>query len=503
MRMDQRMKLSPRMIQSMEILQLPSLALEERIEQELAENPVLEMLEGDPDEAELVASAVSDAHTESRREDVEAEQPIHIADTVDENAQDDFRRLDDINESYGHTWAENTTESAEPYRRPRNNGERDAKTDAMANTAARGPGLIEQLLDQWRFVDVPEPIDAAGQHLISFIDDDGYLRTDFHQIINQAPPDVPTDLLDEALAIVQHELEPAGLAARDLRECLALQLDAIEDQGDADDDSHVARTLIDKHLNDIEMNRLPRIVRASGLTMDQIQAGLARLRRLDPAPGRQLATQQPDVILPDVIVEFDPNADRYVAALNRGRQPGLRVSPIYSRLRRDRAQPRDTRQYLARNEQNARWLIDSIEQRNNTVLRVVNVVIDAQRDFLDHGPQHLRPLPMVQVADQLGIHVGTVSRAVSEKYIQTPRGIYPLRMFFSGGTESADGQEMSWTAVQAKLKEIVDHEDDTKPWSDEQLVEELKKQGIEIARRTVAKYRQQLNIPPARRRRQF
>ena len=503
MRMDQRMKLSPRMIQSMEILQLPSLALEERIEQELAENPLLEMLEGDPDEVDQAETAAAEAHTEARREDVESEQPIHVADTTDENAQEDFRRLDDINDSYQDTWAQNTTESAESYHRVRDTGERDAKTDAMANTAARGPGLVEQLLDQWRFVDVGEPIEAAGRHLISFIDDDGYLRTEMEQMINQAPPDVPTDQLDTALAVVQRELEPPGLAARDLRECLLLQIDALRRDGENDPDLSVARTLVEHHLHDIEMNRLPRIVRSAGLTMDQIRDGLGRLRRMDPAPGRRLAPQQPDVILPDVIVEFDPIDDRYVAALNRGRQPGLRVSPAYRRLGRDREQSRDTRQYIAQNMQNARWLIDSIEQRNNTVLRVVNVVIEAQREFLDHGPQHLRPLPMVLVADQLGIHVGTVSRAVSEKYLQTPRGIYPLRMFFSGGTESADGQEMSWSAVQAKLKEIVDQEDTSSPWSDEQLVEELKKQGIEIARRTVAKYRQQLNIPPARRRKQF
>jgi len=195
--------------------------------------------------------------------------------------------------------------------------------------------------------------------------------------------------------------------------------------------------------------------------------------------------------------------DTYVAGLNRGRQPALRINPNYRKIGKDRQQEKSTRDFIARNMSNARWLIDSIEQRNNTLLRVVNAVLEAQRDFFDHGPQHLRPLPMVQVADQLGIHVGTVSRAVSEKYLQTPRGIYPLRMLFTGGTESASGDQMSWTAVQAKLQEVVDAEDKSNPLSDDALAEQLSEQGIDIARRTVAKYRKQLGIGTARQRKEF
>src|SRR5205814_6552955 len=161
-----------------------------------------------------------------------------------------------------------------------------------------------------------------------------------------------------------------------------------------------------------------------------------------------------------------------------------------------------TRDFLANNVRNARWLLESIEQRKSTIMRVILAVVDAQREFFDKGPEYLKPLPMTQVADQLGIHVATVSRAVSEKYIQTPRGILPLRMFFSGGTENAAGDAMSWSAIQAKLEEIIRAEDRGNPLSDDQLVEELKKLGIDIARRTVAKYRKQLHIPAARHRKQ-
>ena len=172
-------------------------------------------------------------------------------------------------------------------------------------------------------------------------------------------------------------------------------------------------------------------------------------------------------------------------------------------MAKDRSHEKSTRNFLGTSVRNATWLIESINQRKGTLLRVVNVVLARQREYFDKGPQHLKPLPMIEVADQLGIHVGTVSRAVAGKWMQTPRGLVPLRMFFSGGTETDSGKDMSWDAVKATLKEIIDEEDKTRPLSDEALAAELKKKGIEIARRTVVKYRQQLDIPPARRRKVF
>ncbi len=496
MGMRQEMKLSPRMIQSMEILQLPLMALEERIEQELSENPVLELAAVEPEEpqAERAPDEADDAA-----------EPL-VVDDSDRNQTEDFRRLDNIAEQYGQQWEQNTGESSEYRPARRNTGERDAKIDAMANTAARAAPLTDQLYDQWRFVEADPTVRDAGALLIEFIDDDGYFRTDLEPVLNQAPAHVTRHQLEQALQLIRERMDPTGIGATDLSDCLRLQIDArlaeLEDEADAEPWEH-ARLLLDDHLKDVEMNRLPRIVQRTGLTIDQVKAALSRLRRLDPHPGRRLAPETPQAIYPDVIVEYDPIGDEYVAALSRGRQPALRISPQYRKLSKDRSQDRSTRQYLAGHMSNARWLIDSLDQRNNTLLRVVRAVIEHQRDFLDHGPEHLKPLPMIHLADQLGIHVGTVSRAVSEKYVQTPRGIYPLRMFFSGGTESTDGQEMSWGAVQAKLKQVIDKEDKSKPLSDEQLVEAMKAKGIEIARRTVAKYRQQLNIPPARRRKQF
>ncbi|MBI1374109.1 MAG: RNA polymerase factor sigma-54 [Phycisphaera sp.] len=497
MRMEQRMKLSPRMIQSMEILQLASMALEERIEQELEANPTLELVEESADRNKL-----------EQDDGYDPEAPMVVADTEQDNASDDFERLSDMSEQYGDTWEQNTEGSADYHTPMRKapSGERDAKMDAMANTACRSASLVDQMLDQWRYVDIDDRTRAIGEHMIAFIDDDGYLRTELREMLDKASYDVTEDDLRRVLKEVQTRLDPPGIAARDLQECMLIQLDALIRDCEDDEELPVlrnARTLVADHLKDIEMNRMPRITRQSGMSMDDLNDAMLKLRRLDPRPGRNLSPERVEVIMPDVLVEYDPMGDRYIAAMNRGTQPDLRISPQYRKLSKDRDQDRKTRKYIADNLNHARWLIDALQQRETTLLRVVNIVIEAQRDFLDHGPEHLKPLPMIGVADQLGIHVGTVSRAVAEKYMQTPRGIYPLRMFFSGGTESSDGQEMSWAAVQAKLKAIIDDEDTKDPWSDDKLVDELKKQGIDIARRTVAKYRQQLNIPPARRRKQF
>lgn len=500
--MGQQMKLAPRMIQANEILQMSAMALEERIEQELVSNPTLELREpGEGDED------LDDELKQEQRDSSEGERELTVRDDADDPGhKDDFERLGNMTEEYGEAWASNTYES-ESYRPARDTGERDAKMDAMANTAARSRSLVDQLLDQWRLVEAAEPVGRAGEYLISFIDDDGYLRTDRQTLLDQAPPDVDVDLLDEALGLIQSNLEPVGVAARDLRECLLLQIDAKMRQGTNGDaaagDLSLERLLVSDYLKDIENNRLPRIAKETGRDIEQIKQAIAQLRRFHPHPGRLLVEDSPRTITPDAIIEYEEEEDRYVARLKNDRLPALRISRAAQRMSRDRGLDSRTRTFVKNNISSAQWLMEAVVRRHSTLLRVINVVIDAQRDYFDYGPQHLKPLPMTTVADQLGIDVSTVSRAVSEKYLQTPRGIVPLRMFFSGGTETQAGEAMSWTAVQAKLKEIIDGEDKSNPLSDDVLMDELKKHGIDIARRTVAKYRKQLNIPAARQRREY
>ena len=499
MRMDQRMKLDPRMIQSMEILQMPMPALEERIEQELASNPTLELAQAGADADQLQLE-----REQSRRDDREGERPLVVEEGNGQGSADDFERLSNMSEQYGDSWDANTNESASFARRQVSSmaGERDGKMDAMANTAARGASLYDQLTDQWHLAEVRADQLALGEFLIGFVDADGYIRTPLPDLLKQAPSGTTPEAIEQVIDRLQQTLEPAGLAARDFRECLLLQIDAKQAE-DFDLDLSLERTLVDEYLKDIEANRYPKIAKSLGIEIEDVKRAVLNLRQFHPHPGRLLAEEEVRTITPDAVIDYDDENDAYTATLTHGQLPALTISRDYQDLAKDKEQDKKTRDFVNKNLSNARWLIDAIQQRNNTLLRVIGVVIQAQRDFFDIGPQALRPLPMTTVADQLGVHVATVSRAVSEKYLQTPRGILPLRMFFSGGTESEDGESMAWGAVQAKLKEVIDNEDKSSPMTDDELVDALKAQGIEIARRTVAKYRKVMNIASARQRREY
>jgi len=309
--------------------------------------------------------------------------------------------------------------------------------------------------------------------------------------------------LERALAAVQMLLEPAGIGARDVRECLLLQVDSIIRAGAADAEGwSTVHKLIADHLDDLTQNRLPKIAEKTGLALAAVRRAIEKMGALRLAPGRELARKSASIVIPDAIVEFDEDGNRYVAYLNDRRSANLRVNQEYAAMARDRQAPRETREFIKKNLSNASWLLDAVEQRSRTLLRVVNAVVAAQRDYFDLGPQSLKPLEMTAVAEQLGLHVATVSRAVADKHLLTPRGVVPLRGFFSGGTQTDSGEEVSWDAVKAALKDVIDAEDKTTPLSDESLAEEVKKRGIEIARRTVAKYRDQLGIPSARLRKQ-
>lgn len=493
LRLSQQMKMSPRMIQSMEILQLAAPALEERIDAELQNNIALEI-----DEPEGVSHEVADERRESQREDREGERDLVVNDA---NSAEGFDRLSELTSQYREDF-DGQYNDFQPKPRRRLDGDRDAKMQAMNNTAARAESLSEQLLRQWSLTETDPDIDQAGRHLINFIDADGYLRTDLQTIANQSAVPFELDVLERAVDVLQRSLEPAGLAARDLRECLLIQLDAgVRDDPDHDDE--VERTLVEDHLEDIENNRLPRIAQATGFSIEQIKGGLERLRHLDPRPGRRLASETQSVIIPDAIIEYDEDADEYVAALFDGRLPRLRISPTYSAMSSDKNVDQTTREFVDSRIRNARWLIEALDLRSNTLLRVIRLVIAHQREFFDYGPASLKPLPMTTIAEQLGVHVATVSRAVNGKWVQTPRGVLPLRKFFSAGLETKEGEDLAWDAVKENLKAIVDAEDKTHPLGDDKLAAALKERGISIARRTVAKYRDQLGIPTARMRKEF
>ncbi|MCH7791008.1 MAG: RNA polymerase factor sigma-54 [Planctomycetes bacterium] len=507
MKLGQQMKLSPRMIQSMEILQMPMAELEERIEQELESNIALELIERSADSAEIARQ-----QAEARRDESADEQ---VLDTGASDAHD-FERLaryettnpDAADNAYSASGLSAQRERAREYEpsgpAPRA-GERDSKLDALAATPARSASLIEQLLDQWRLVDVDERTMTLGEAIIGFLEGDGYLRTPVETVRDRLPHSVQAsiDELNSVLDKLQQSLDPPGVGARDVRECLLLQIDALERERGSDDPLETARWLVEDHLDDLMNNRLPRIADRTTLSLDEIKIGIEQLKRLSLAPGRRLVNDPPAAIVPDATVEYDDDQDRYIAYLNDTRLPNIQINKAYAEMARDRDVPKTDREFIRKNLSNAQWLIDAMGQRRHTLLRVINVVVDAQRDYFDFGSQALKPLPMTQIAEQLGVHVATVSRAVADKHLQTPRGIVPLRGFFSGGLQTESGIDVSYDAVKAALKEVVDAEDKSKPLSDEALVRKLNEQGIEIARRTVAKYRGQLDIPSARLRKTY
>jgi RNA polymerase sigma-54 factor len=268
-------------------------------------------------------------------------------------------------------------------------------------------------------------------------------------------------------------------------------------------DLPLERRLVEDHLKDLEMNRYPQIAKKTGRSIDDLQRAVARIGRLQPHPGKEIGPDEAPGITPDAFITYDEETKTYDVEMTHDPAPNLYIRGLYRKMLKDRAVAKDTRDFLSGNVRNARWLIESIRQRRGTIERVIRKVVEHQRDFFDKGPELLRPLPMIQVADELGIHVATVSRAVADKYIQTPRGIFPLRRFFSGGTTTDDGEDMSWDAVKEKLKVVVANEDKEKPLNDDEIADRLKEQGIELARRTVAKYRKILNIPTARQRKEF
>lgn len=491
MRMDQRQVLTPRMIQSMEILQLPLGALEERIDQELQQNPTLELRTRDPD-------AIPDRIDPSPTAGGSDERAL-VIDPNNAGARE-FDRLERATDYFENE--EFATNGA--FRRGQfESGDRDAKMDAMANTASRGQSLSEHLRQQWAFVETTAPLRRAGEVLIDYIDADGYLRTPFDRIQLEQPDPMHLADLQAALKLIQ-TLDPAGVGARDLPECMILQLNAMEQDEEMSQghDFDLERALVRDHLNDLAQNRYPLISRKLNESIDDIKAAVKRLSRLQPHPGKQFAADEAPPITPDATIYFDEDTGRYEIKMARDIAPSLHLKAMYLKMLK-KGIDRNTKEFLTNNIRNAKWLIESIEQRRGTIERVIRVVVDTQKDFFDHGPEHLKPLPMISVADQLGIHVATVSRAVSEKWIQTPRGVFPLRRFFSGGTQSASGEDMSWDAVKEKLRILIDNEDKNDPLGDEEIVQKLTDQGIDIARRTVAKYRKILNIPTARQRRAY
>ncbi len=470
------------MIQSMEILQLPILALQERIEQEMQENPVLDLEESDPD--------LPDEVPEHESSDAESDTEKELIVDEDHNNEDDFERLMNMDEDYPDTFEERSRPSS-----GRIDEEGDRKHDTMANMVDRPQSLQDYLHDQLSYFELTADMRQMCDRIIYNLDPNGYLQGAVEDLLE---PDASTErrqLAEQALAMVQR-LDPPGVGARDLKECLLLQLKPGMPYYEQ------LRTLISSHLEDMEHNRLPLISRKTGYSLEVIDDAWQELKKLTPKPGAEFSDVHVPTVTPDVYVETDDNGN-YTVRLDDDRVPNLYISPYYRKLLRSGSASAETREYIKKKVNAAQWLIESIEQRRSTLTRVSQAIVDHQHEFLAEGPEFIEPLKMQQIADKVGVHVTTVSRAVDDKWIQTARGIFPLKRFFVGGTTSADGEEVAWDAVRLKLQEIIDKEDKQKPYSDDELVKKLAQEGLTVARRTVTKYRKSMQIPSSRQRKDW
>jgi len=508
-RMSQEMRLAPRMIQSMEILQMPVMDLQERIHQELLENPVLEMREPSPEDADF--EAPPDQGTPDDRDPGSKEL------VSDQNNELDFARLDALSRDWGDAFNEE--------HRPSRNGiddEIDRKHDAMQNMASRPQSLQDYLTDQLGFLDLPSNELRLVRHVIAHMDDNGFLtvpdETDPEYRNMLKDPDyrptgpirrrtpslaeigasfdepVTPEQVEEALLAVQ-KLDPPGVGARDLKECLLLQVTPETPHAD------LVRRLILEHLEDIPHNRMPSIERNTHADIATIKEAIEIIRHLNPKPGAGFTAESIPYVVPDISVERDEDG-AYVVKLLDDWLPSVYISKRYIELYKDKGSDPKMREYLKRKIQSAQWLQESIEQRRATLEKVTRAIIEHQKAFLEKGPEFIQPLKMQQIADQVGVHVTTVSRAVDDKWVQTPRGIFPLKRFFGGGKTVGD-HEIAWEVMKQKLLEIIDQEDKSNPFSDDELMNRMIEAGYPVKRRTITKYRQMANVPSSRERKDW
>ena len=479
--LQQQQRLTPQLIQAMDILQLNAMALESRISQEIDANPALE------------AVPLEDETPQAERQEPERDDRDQAL-VVEEGAPAEFERLDNLVREYD--WFDEDVELRASKSRARLAEEGDMKLDAMANAAARPETLAEHLLGQWSMLEVDDDTRRAGALIIGSLTETGRLETPLEELAAQLDPAVTVPLVEDALARVQ-QLDPPGVGARDLQECLLLQIESLP--GDTD----LARRIVEEQFERLQHNRLPEIAKALGVELGQVKAALQEVGRLAMHPGLDVGQRVVPPVVPDVIVEHDAQEDRYETRLARANQREVRISREFREALQSAGDDRKTRDYIKQKLEAASAIIDALNYRRGRLLDVARSVVEAQRDFLDLGEQHIRPLRMHDLAERFECDPSTISRTVDQKWIQTPRGIFPLRRFFTGGAKSDNGEDLGWDSIKAKVKEIVDSEDKGKPLNDDEIVAALRRNGIDIKRRTVAKYRAQLDIPVARQRRQY
>jgi RNA polymerase sigma-54 factor len=482
LRLGQELKINPRLYQAMDMLYMPLLDLQQHLKQELLTNPFLDMIEDD--EEEQGADEEAEAELEASPE-VAVEEPN--ANTDDETNWEEIL-LDGFESSGGMSEQRDDREQYEAV-------------------SVGAHHLDDYLLEQIKLLDLNPRQLLLAEEFIGNINDDGYLAASLSEILegindvvakaaaragrdDEELPFYTMAEAEEMLAIIQR-LDPPGTGARDLRECLLLQLK------DAGQSGTLAERLVRDFFQELVAHRWSDVARKVGVTTVEVQRAADDIAKLSPKPGLAQSGKQDNYVVPDLVVEKIDG--EYMVFVNDGNLPRLKLSRVYQDIARDKKKfEGENKEFITNKLNAAQWLIQAIEQRRHTMLKVMHFIVDRQREFFEKGVQYLKPLTLREVADAIGMHESTVSRVTNEKYAQTPRGVLPLKFFFSSGLSTVDGEDVSARGIKDTISKLVNDEDPKTPLTDQAIVEILERDGIRIARRTVAKYREQLGVLSAR-----
>jgi RNA polymerase sigma-54 factor len=480
--LDQR--LTPQQILLSTLLQLPMLSLEQKIKTEMELNPVLE-------ESQELEEIEEDEETmdEDQNEIEEIQEEFDQLET--NNKTEEEEKFEELDEEVNWEELVNDEDNYE-FRLPRDKSEEEyERPDPYQATMA------EHLLEQLHLLNLNETEFRVGEYIIYNLRDDGYLDTEVTAentaIIFERQPEE----IEKVLKQIQ-KFDPIGIAARNLKECLEVQLENLELNGK----KPLALRIVREGFTDFVNKRFEKVATLLDVSLEEIKEAQSVINKLNPKPGQGYWDSRQNYVVPDFIVEKVD--DELVVSLNEWNTPGLQISQHYKKLiRQGRKLEKDVRQFLRKKVESARWFINALQQRRITMLKTMNAIVELQHNFFDKGPENIKPMIMKDVADRIEMDISTVSRVVNGKYVQTDYGVFELKFFFNEGMETDDGEEMSTLRIKDQLKELIGAEDPHNPYSDDKLADMLKAKGIPIARRTVAKYREQMDMPIARLRRKI
>ena len=473
--------LSPQHLQALKALQAPLMELSGSFAEVLAENPLITTEDDEDFEDEPEQETATD---ELPAQD---EAPVE---SLDENRLDYDEELGRILED-DDAWA--AVRQEDDGDRFGDGGEEEKRREYMFNSLTQEASLQEILMDQLSTEECTPEVRRAAEEVIGNIDDDGFFRSVPAEIAQAVPCSLET--AEEALRLVQ-TFDPPGIGARTIQECLLIQLDR------AGKNTEQLTELVNRHLDDLEHNRLPKIAKEMGVTVADVKDMEDEIRRIcDPRPAASLTQSRTEYCPVEVTIERGD--DGFTVRPNRENEPRFLIPNRYMKLLDDPLTDQETREYILKNLKSLMEIRKAIADRESTIVRIAKVIADQQYDFFDKGPEYLRPMTMRDVADRLGVHETTVSRAIANKYMATPAGTFKFRDFFTGGYQNTEGEDVSSSAVKEYIREAVANENPAHPLSDQKIVEGLKKKGLDVARRTVAKYREELGIPSSQGRKQY